>query len=73
MKLKCTIGSLSCDGVLAEKGDLFELPDDTAKSIIKSGYAIEAQDEVPTDEGVQGVSRHDGTQIVKPQKNRRKK
>ena len=103
MKLKCTIGSLSCDGVLAEKGQLFELPDAAAKSVIESGYAIEAQgeepidevvpdeepkdkadpdeepndkevqDEVPLDEGVLGVSRHDGTKIVKPQKRTKNK
>lgn len=82
MKLECIIGSLSCGGVLAEKGQLFELPDVAAKSVIESGYAIEAQDEepkdkavpgeVPSDEGVLGVSRHDGTKIVKPQKRNKK-
>lgn len=39
MKLKCLIGSLSCDGILAEKGDIFELPSKTGKDLIKCGYA----------------------------------
>lgn len=83
MKLKCTIGSLSCDGVLAEKGELFELPDAAAKSVIESGYAIEiqdevmadmeVQDEVPVDKDVHGVTRYDGATVGKPQKNKRKK
>jgi len=37
MKLKCLIGSLSCDGVLVEKGDVFELPDDVATRLVKDG------------------------------------
>ena len=77
MKLECTIGSISCNGVLAEKGDVFEIDDVSGKHLIEHGNAVEPIDtvveDVPTDEGVQGVSRHDGTQIVKPQKTRRKK
>jgi len=65
MKLKCTIGSLSCDGVLAERGDLFELPDAAAKSVIESGYAIEAQDEEPEDMQVPDEEPED---IIKPAK-----
>lgn len=49
MKLECKIGSLSCDGVLAEKGDIFELSDDVAAGIIKSGYAVEVLDIMPVD------------------------
>lgn len=49
MKLECKIGSLSCDGVLAEKGDIFELPDNVAAGIINLGYAIESQDITPAD------------------------
>jgi len=41
MKLKCTIGSLSCDGVRVERGDIFELPEKAGESVIDSGYAIE--------------------------------
>lgn len=50
MKLKCTIGSLSCDGVVVERGDTFEMPDDAAKGLIESGYACEStptKSEVP--------------------------
>lgn len=39
MKLICTIGSISCDGVLAKKGDIFEVSDKAGESIIKEGDA----------------------------------
>ena len=39
MKLICTIGSISCDKVLAEKGDIFEVGDKAGESLIASGYA----------------------------------
>lgn len=39
MKLKCTRGKISCDGVLAKKGDTFEVEDEAGERIIASGYA----------------------------------
>jgi len=45
MKLKCTIGSLSCDGILAERGDIFELPEEAGQSLLKQGYAVEVIEE----------------------------
>ena len=41
MKLKCTIGSLSCDGVLAEAGDIFDIDSEVGAGLVKSRYAIE--------------------------------
>lgn len=67
MKLKCTIGSLSCNGILAKKGDVFEIDDVSGKHLIEHGNAVEQIDDV-----IEEVS-DDVTQIVKPQKTRRKK
>lgn len=47
MKLKCTTGSISCDGVLAEKGDVFEVSDEAGESLIKSGDAILQEESAP--------------------------
>ena len=65
MELKCTIGSISCDGVLAEKGDIFEVGDKDGKSLIASGYAtevgIEPEKPEPVEsEEVVGSERFDG-------------
>jgi len=49
MKLKCTIGSISCDGILAEKGDIFEVSDEAGRSIIASGYASEYHEPAPAE------------------------
>ena len=39
MKLKCKIGSISCDGVLAKAGEIFEVSDEAGASIVADGYA----------------------------------
>ena len=46
MKLRCLLGSISCDGVLAEKGDEFEVGDKAGAGLVASGYAVEIK-EVP--------------------------
>lgn len=69
MKLQCTIGSLSCDGVLAENGDVFEVSYDAGKSLLESGYATRISDVVVEDENVVGVKRYDGN--VKPKDKRK--
>lgn len=51
MKLKCTKGSISCDGVLAECGDVFEVGDEAGKGLIESRFAVEIIDE-PTEEEI---------------------
>lgn len=65
MKLICTIGSISCDKVLAEKGDIFEVGDKAGESLITSGYATEVgmepeQLEPIKSEEVIGSERFDG-------------
>jgi hypothetical protein len=44
MKLRCLLGSISCDGVLAEKGDEFEVGDKAGAGLVASGYAVEIED-----------------------------
>ena len=53
MKLKCTIGSISCDGVLAEKGDIFNIGTDAGTKLIQDGYAVDAADQPDEPEGQQ--------------------
>lgn len=65
MELICTIGSISCDGVLAEKDDIFEVGDKAGESLIASGYAteigIEPEKLEPAEsEEVVGSERFDG-------------
>ena len=65
MKLICTIGSISCDKVLAEKGDIFEVGDKAGESLITSGYATEVgmepeKPEPVESEEVVGSERFDG-------------
>ena len=65
MKLICTIGSISCDGVLAEKGDIFEVSDKAGTGLIASGYAtwvgLEPKQPEPVEsEEVVGSERFDG-------------
>lgn len=50
MKLKCTIGSISCDGVLAERGDIFEVGDVPGANMVKSGYAVLEEEPTPEPE-----------------------
>ena len=49
MKLKCLIGSLSCDGILAEKGDVFEIGDEAGNHIVSCGYAVLVPEEKTPD------------------------
>jgi len=44
MKLKCLIGSISCNGVLAEVGDVFDMDDEAAGRLVKDGYAEIVED-----------------------------
>lgn len=39
MKLLCITGAISCDGVLAKKGDNFEVSDEAGEGLITSGDA----------------------------------
>lgn len=47
MKLKCTIGSISCNGVLAESGDVFEIDDERGEHLIKHRNATEVVPDKP--------------------------
>lgn len=64
MKLECTIGSISCNGVLAEKGDIFEIDDVSGKHLLKHGNAVEIISEVSmvlkSNDSVQAVDRWNG-------------
>ena len=40
MKMKCTIGGLSCNGVSVRRGDVFEMDDGMAALLIASGDAV---------------------------------
>lgn len=41
MLMKCIKGSISCDGVLAKRGETFEVRDEAGKILIKSRFAVE--------------------------------
>lgn len=68
MKLECTVGSLSCNGIRVSAGDLFEIDEETGDHLIKHGFAVITQDdeeqgsdqEESIDDGVQGGKRYGG-------------
>ena len=43
MLMKCIKGSISCDGILAKKGETFEVRDEAGKILIKSRFAVEIE------------------------------
>lgn len=47
MKMKCTIGGLSCGEVMVRRGDVFDMDDDDmAASLIKHRNAVEVVEQV---------------------------